>query len=99
MRIMSEPEKIDVSYVSRLARMYLSEEERELFQGQLEQIVGYVRKINELDLTGIEPTSHTRPITNVFRQDTVKEGLNRDVVLDNAPESNDGQFTVPRIVE
>jgi aspartyl-tRNA(Asn)/glutamyl-tRNA(Gln) amidotransferase subunit C len=91
-------EKIDVSYVAHLARMHLTDEECGRFQAQMEQIVGYVRKINELDLDGIEPTSHTKPVDNVFREDVVKPGLDRDVVLENAPLSKDGQFTVPKII-
>lgn len=92
-------DKIDVSYVAHLARMHLTEEERKLFQGQMEHILDYVDKIGELDLKGIEPTSHTKPVNNVFRDDVGKPGLDRSVVMDNAPESVDGQFTVPRIIE
>lgn len=91
--------KIDVSYVAHLARMHLTDEECELFQGQMEQIVGYMQKINELDLDGIEPASHTKPVNNVFREDTAKAGLERDVVMRNAPRSSDNQFIVPKIIE
>ena len=92
-------DKIDVSYVANLARMHLSDEECELFQGQMEQVVGYMQKINELDLDGIEPTSHIKAVQNVFREDVCKEGLDRDVVLNNAPLSADGKFIVPKIIE
>jgi len=91
--------KIDVAYVAHLARMHLSDEEIRTFQGQLDQIVGYVRKISELNLAGIEPTSHARMIQNVFRKDEVKPSLDRDVVLKNAPKHSNNQFMVPKIVE
>lgn len=90
---------IDVSYVANLARLHLSDEETRTFQGQLEQIVDYVRKIGELDLAGIEPTSHAHPVNNVFRQDEVRPGLDVETVMNNAPAEIENQFKVPRIVE
>ncbi len=95
---MSE-KKIDVRYVANLARIKLSDEEVETFQGQLEQIVEYVEKIGELDVSGIEPTSHAHPVQNVFRKDAVTESLARADVMANAPEQTDEQFKVPKIVE
>jgi len=94
-----DQEKIDVRYVAHLARLYLTDEEAETFQRQLEDTVGYVRKIGELDLAGIEPTSHAHLVQNVFRADEPREGLDRDTVLENAPAGEQGQFIVPRIVE
>ncbi len=101
---MSEQKKssvhgIDVAYVARLARLYLSEDEQKTFQKQLEQIVEYVRKIDRLDLEKVEPASHSQQINNVFREDEVFPGLDRDTVIANAPEEISGQFKVPRIVE
>jgi len=90
---------IDVAYVAHLARLHLTDEELHTFQGQLGDIVDYVRQLGELDLDGIEPTSHAQPVYNVFRPDEVREGLDRDAVMDNAPASRAGQFSVPRIVE
>lgn len=90
---------INVEYVAKLARMHLTQQEQVEFQGQLEQILGYVKKLNEVDLGGIEPTSHSHPVNNVFRKDEVVAGLERDRVMDNAPEQADGQFVVPRIME
>ena len=92
-------DQIDVKYVARLARLYLTEEETRTFQGQLDDILAYVRQISQLNLAGIEPTSHTRPLSNVFRKDAVKPGLDREVVLQNAPATTNEQFTVPKIVE
>lgn len=92
-------EKIDVSYVAHLARLHLSEAEVGRLQAQLEDIVGYVHKIGDLDVSRIEPTSHTRLVTNVFREDAVKPGLPHEAVMANAPAGRDGQFVVPKIVE
>jgi len=92
-------EPIDVGYVAHLARLHLSDEEKAVFQPQLEHIVEYVRKIRELDVSGIEPTSHAHAVTNVFRRDEVRPGLDRDEVLRNAPEETHGQFRVPKIME
>ena len=91
--------QIDVAYVAHLARVYLTDEEIATFQSQLDGIVDYVQQIGTLDLDGIEPTSHARPVQNVFRQDGVRPGLDHDVVMDNAPQVRDGQFAVPRIME
>jgi aspartyl-tRNA(Asn)/glutamyl-tRNA(Gln) amidotransferase subunit C len=92
-------EKIDVSYVAHLARMHLTEEECSRFQEQMESIVGYVDKISELDLSDIEPTSHTMPVNNVLRADVRKESIDHDAVMENAPNNVDEQFAVPKIIE
>lgn len=95
----NKTDKIDVGYVAHLARLDLDEAEKVVFQGQLEQIVDLVRKIGELDVSGIEPTSHAMDIQNVFKSDEVAEGLGREDVLANAPASAYEQFLVPKIVE
>ena len=95
----SETEAIDVAYVAHLARLHLGPEETERLQAQLEQIVGYVRKIGEVDLSGVEPMAHAARVENVFRADEVRPGLSRDEALDNAPAAVDGLFQVPKIVE
>ena len=94
-----QPEGIDAAYVAHLARMHLSEEETALFQSQLEQVVAYVAKLQELDVSGIEPTSHAQPLVNVMREDGVREGLTCEQAMANAPASIDGMFQVPQIVE
>lgn len=91
--------KIDVRYIAHLARIKLSEAEIETFQGQLEQIVAYVEKIGRLDVSGIEPTSHAHTVANVFREDVVRQGADRDRFLANAPDRIEDQFKVPKIVE
>ena len=92
-------DSIDVRYVAHLARLHLTDAEAETFQKQLDDIVGYVQKLGELDLGAIEPTSHAHPVQNVFRKDEPRPGLDRDTVMRNAPASDDGQFIVPRIME
>jgi aspartyl-tRNA(Asn)/glutamyl-tRNA(Gln) amidotransferase subunit C len=91
--------RIDVAYVARLARLHLTPDETAQFQSQLEQIVAYVRKLNEVDLSAVEPTARAVALSNVFRKDVVTPGLNREVVLANAPEQANDQFAVPRIIE
>jgi aspartyl-tRNA(Asn)/glutamyl-tRNA(Gln) amidotransferase subunit C len=94
-----DTDRIDVAYVARLARLSLTEEEVRTFAAQLREIVDYVRKINELDVRGIEPTSHAHPVTNVLRKDEVRPGLEREAVLANAPAHAQAQVLVPKIVE
>jgi aspartyl-tRNA(Asn)/glutamyl-tRNA(Gln) amidotransferase subunit C len=89
---------IDVNYVANLARLSLSPEEKTLFQRQLNDIVGYMREIERVNLEGVEPTSHAVPIRNVFRADEPRKGLEREEALANAPLGDGRQFMVPRIV-
>jgi aspartyl-tRNA(Asn)/glutamyl-tRNA(Gln) amidotransferase subunit C len=91
--------RMDVAYVAHLARLHLSPVEIQTYQKQMDDILGYVRKIGELDLKHIEPTSHARLVQNVFREDTVKPGLDREIALRNAPKHSNNQFMVPKIVE
>jgi aspartyl-tRNA(Asn)/glutamyl-tRNA(Gln) amidotransferase subunit C len=95
----SDVAHIDVAYVARLARIALTDEDRDRYQSQLAQILAYVEKIRELDLSRIEPTAHVQPLENVFRPDVAKPGLDRDTVLRNAPAVSGEQFLVPKIVE
>lgn len=89
----------DVEHVAQLARLGLSEHEKEQFAGQLNAILQYAEKLNELDTVGIEPTSHVLPLFNVMRDDEVRASLPIDEVLANAPEEEDGQFKVPAVLE
>ncbi len=91
--------KMDIEKVARLARLELSEEEKETFANQLEQILTYMEQLNRLDTTGVEPTSHAIPIHNVFREDEVKPSFPQEEVLGIAPDDEDGHFKVPRIIE
>jgi aspartyl-tRNA(Asn)/glutamyl-tRNA(Gln) amidotransferase subunit C len=88
-----------VDHVARLARLDLSEEERTRMQGELSAILEHAEKIQELDLDGIEPTSHAIPLRNHMRPDVVGQTLTQEEALANAPKAEDGRFWVPRIVE
>ena len=94
-----DTDKIDVAYAANLARLQLSKSEIATFQAQLDQIIGYVRKIRKLDLAGVEPTSHAVSIQNIFREDKVRTSLNHEKALENAPAQMNGQFKVPKIIE
>ena len=91
--------KVDIEKVARLARLELSEEEKETFGNQLEQILTYMGQLNRLDTTGVEPTSHAIPIHNVFREDETTPSFQQEEVLGIAPEEEDGHFRVPKIIE
>jgi len=88
-----------VDHVARLARLDLSEDERARMQAELTQILGHAERIQELDLDGIPPTSHSVPLSNVLRPDEVTPSLPVDEALANAPVAEDGRFRVPRIIE
>ena len=92
-------QKIDVSYVAELARLALTPDEKRIFQGQLETIVGYVDKIAGADVSGIEATLHGQPLVNVMRDDVVVPSLDRERYLANAPDRSGGEFRLPKIVE
>lgn len=91
--------KIDVVYVANLARLELTAEEKATFQPQLETIVKYVEKISAVDVEGVEPMMHGRPLVNAFREDVVKPSLDREVALANAPAKVGDEFLLPKIVE
>jgi len=91
--------KMDIEKVARLSRLELSEEEKETFGNQLEQILTYMEQLNRLDTKGIEPTSHAIPVYNVFREDETKPSFPKDEVLGISPQQEDGHFKVPRIIE
>lgn len=91
--------KIDVEYTARLARLELSDEEKSLFQPQLEKIVGYVEKISQVDTSGVEPMMHGRALSNVLREDVVRPSMDREEALSNAPARVGEEFLLPKIVE
>lgn len=90
---------IDVAYVANLARMHLTEDEIARFESQLAQVVGYVRQIQSVDTSDVEPTAHAIEISNVQRDDSRREGITSDQAMRNAPVEKDGFFVVPKIVE
>ena len=91
--------KIDVGYVAELARLELSEDEMKTFQPPLEDLVGYVEKISEVDVEGVPPMMHGREIVNAFREDEVRPSLETEVALANAPARVGDEFLLPKIVE
>ena len=91
--------KIDVAYVANLARLELTDEEKATFQPQLETIVKYVEKIAAVDVAGVEPMMHGRPLVNAFRKDVVRPSLDREIALANAPAKVGDEFLLPKIVE
>lgn len=88
-----------ISYLEKLGRIRLTEEEKEKTRIDLSSILGYIDKLNELDTDSVEPLSHAFPITNVFREDIVTNSDRRDAILSNAPAQKDGSFKVPKTVE
>ncbi len=96
---MSEETSIDIDYVATLARIELTDEEREQFSSQLEDILDYFERIKAVDVAGIEPTAHAFPIYNVWEEDVPEPGLSPDEALLNAPEQRGNQIVVPKVVE
>ena len=91
--------QIDLQHVVKLARIELSPEEEGRIRPQMQEILKYVDKLNELDVEGIEPMAHAVPVTNVMRADEVQSSLSRVDALRNAPRQANGLFVVPKIVE
>lgn len=89
----------DVKYVAHLARLKLSPEEEKQLGTQLGDILGYIEKLKEVDVTGVEPTAHPFPLVNVTRPDEPRASLPHEDAMRNAPQEGGGLFTVPKIVE
>jgi aspartyl-tRNA(Asn)/glutamyl-tRNA(Gln) amidotransferase subunit C len=91
--------EIDVKYVAHLARLSLSPEEEQKIGEQLGNILGYIEKLKEVDVSGVEPTAHAFPLVNVARPDEVRPSISQEDALRNAPAQANGLFMVPKIVE
>ena len=91
--------KKDVEHVAKLARLGLTEEEKELFTNQLSSILDYAKNLNKLDTKNVAPTSHAIPMKNVLREDKVIPCTNPKDIVANGPEVEDNMFRVPRIME
>lgn len=85
-----------IEYVGILAKLELSGEEKEQAKRDMSNMLQYVGKLNELDTEGVEAMSHAFPVYNVFREDVVTNGDDREQMLQNAPEKKDGAYRVPR---
>ena len=96
---MAEGSELDVAYVAKLARINLTEDEAKLFQKQLEDVLKYVEKLRELDLSGIEVSAHALPVFNVFRDDVPHDWFTAEQALRNAPRQANGLFVVPKVLE
>ena len=90
---------IDVAYVAELARLDLTDDEKAVFQPQLENIVKYVEKISSVDVDGVPPTLHGHAVVNALREDEVRPSMDRELALGNAPLRSATEFTLPKIVE
>ena len=91
--------KKDVQYIAHLSRIHLTDDETEKLTSTLEEILGYIEKLNKLDVSGTKPTSHVLPLKNVFRQDLVRSSLPQAQAIRSAPESHQGSFKVPQVIE
>lgn len=90
---------LDVKYVAHLARLELTPEEERKIGAQLGSVLGYIEKLKEVDITGVEPTAHAFPLVNVTRPDQTRPSLPHDQAMRNAPAQANGLFMVPKIVE
>ncbi len=95
---MADPH-IDVRYVANLARINLSDEEVTLYSTQLEDVMGYIEKLSEVDVEGIEPTAHAYELTNRVRRDIPVPGIPAEGFLQNTPDQANNQLRVPKVVD
>ncbi len=106
MRISSESDFNDmkitekeVKHIATLARLKLTKEETEMFGGQLNDILNYMEKLNELETDNIAPTAHVIPLKNIFREDIKIPSLDKEETLSNAPDRNTDFYRVPKIID
>lgn len=90
---------IDIDHLATLSRLALTSEEKMKFAAQLGDIVGYIEKLREVNVDGVEPTAHATPIFNVLQADEPRGGLAVEDALRNAPRQRDNMVVVPRVVE
>ena len=90
---------LNVAYVARLARINLTEDEAKTFQKQLDDVLKYVEKLRQVDVTGIDAAAHALPVFNMFREDAPRDWLTSEQALSNAPRQANGLFVVPKVVE
>ena len=92
-------DKSQVEHVAQLARLQFDEEQLEMFVNQLNTILDYFDKLQDLDTTGIEPTSHAVALQNALRHDTVNNFVEKDLLMQNAPSEENKCFKVPKVIE
>lgn len=88
-----------IEHVAGLARLNITETEKDKLTLEMENILSWVDKLNELDTSGVKPMEHVIPLKNVLREDKVEKSYDRDIMLANAPSHEDGCFKVPKVVE
>jgi aspartyl-tRNA(Asn)/glutamyl-tRNA(Gln) amidotransferase subunit C len=96
---MAKTSDLDVAYVAKLARINLSEAEAKVFQKQLDDVLEYVEKLRQADISDMEPAAHALPIFNVFREDAPRDWFTAEHALSNAPRKANGHFNLPKVVE
>ena len=89
----------EIQKVAHLARLELSKDEECRLTGDMNNILGYIDKLTELDTKNVEPTSHAVEVTNAFREDVCKDFFSTEEGLSNAPDAEDGSFKVPKVIE
>ena len=89
----------DIQHIAGLARIYLEDHELDRLTGDLEDILGYIGKLEKLDVSQVEPTSHVLPLKNVYRKDIVKPSLKQEEALKIAVAKHNGSFKVPQVIE
>ena len=90
--------KKNVEYAANLSRLELTDNDMENFVPNLQEILFYIDKLNELDTTDVEPTAHVLPLKNVKREDEIKPSLSNEAALKSAPETSDNFFLVPPVI-
>ena len=96
---MSADSEINIDYVANLARLALTPEEKSRYARQLGDILHYVEKLKQVDVTGVEPMAHAAPVFNVWREDVARPGLTVGQALQNAPAQRQHMIVVPKVVE
>jgi aspartyl-tRNA(Asn)/glutamyl-tRNA(Gln) amidotransferase subunit C len=96
---MSNDSNLNLDYVANLARLALTDAEKGRFAGQLGDILQYVEKLKEVDVTGVEPMAHAAPVFNVWEADVARPGLTAEEALRNAPVQRANMVVVPKVVE
>ena len=89
----------EVEDVARLARLEVTDKETEKFTAQLNDILGYIDKLNEIDTTGVEPMTHAIAVTNAFREDKIVDSIGTEKSLSNAPDGRGEFFRVPKVID
>ncbi len=89
----------DVKYIASLSRIHLNEEQTAQFSKDLEKILSYVKKLEQLDVSDVKPTSHVLPLKNVYRNDEIKPSLTQEQALKFSVEQHNGSFKVPKVIE